>query len=66
MADRARLVVTVTSTKTSSTVQVTSTGRYKGLDTNTEDVALTGLPVMTTASESAFWTAVLPYVQSNV
>jgi hypothetical protein len=66
MASRARLTITVTSNATSTNVQIRSSGKYKGLITNEEAANLSSLPLMTTASESAFWTAVLPYVQSNV
>jgi|HubBroStandDraft_1064217.scaffolds.fasta_scaffold1194031_1 hypothetical protein len=66
MADSAKLTITVTSTKTTSTVAIRSAGRYKGLNTNTEDVLLSELPVFGNESESAFWTAVLAKVQGNV
>lgn len=66
MASRARLTITVTKSQTSTNVTIRSSGKYAGLITNEEAANLTGLPLMTTASESAFWTAILPYVQSNV
>jgi len=66
MAVRARLIVTVESSRNNSTIRIRSTGRYRGLVTNTEVKNLTGLPLYGTASESAFWQAVLPEVESNV
>jgi hypothetical protein len=66
MAERARLTITVTSSRNNSTVQIRSNGAYKGLVTNSQDHTLTGLPLMGTVSESAFWLSVLPYVSGNV
>lgn len=66
MAVKARLVITVTSSRNNSTITIRSNGSYRGLITNTEEKDLTGLPLYGTASEAAFWTAVLPEVQSNV
>lgn len=66
MAERAQLRVTVTSSRNQSTVTIRSVGKYRGLDTNGESKILTDLPLYGTVSESAFWTAVLEVVQSNV
>jgi hypothetical protein len=66
MAERAQLRITVTNSRNASTVNIRSVGRYRGLDTNGEAKILTDLPVYGTVSESAFWTAVLEVVQSNV
>ena len=66
MADRAQLRITVTSSRNASTVTVRSVGKYRGLVTNEEQVMLTDLPLYGTASESAFWMAVLAEVQSHV
>lgn len=66
MAVRARLVITVTSSRNNSSISIRSTGQYRGLTTNGEEGNLNSLPLFTTASENAFWTAVLAEVEQNV
>lgn len=66
MANQSQLRVTVTSSRNASTIRVRSVGRYRGLSTNTTDVTLQGQPLFTTASESAFWTAVLAAIAPDV
>lgn len=66
MATRSRLVITVTSTRGSSNIQVSSKGRYISMDTNGIDTYLTGQPIFGTLSETAYWTAVLAAVASSV
>lgn len=66
MANKSELRITVTSSRNASTVRLRSVGRYRGLSTNTITATLTGLPLFTTASESAFWTAVLAQIAPDV
>jgi len=66
MASRSRLVITVTSTRGASNIQVSSKGRYISLNTNTIDQYLSGEPIFGTASEAAYWSAVLPIVTAAI
>lgn len=66
MATRARLTITVTSSRNSSTVEIRSNGSYRGLTTNKEEKTITGLPLYGNATEEQFWTSVLGEVSTNV
>lgn len=66
MAVRARLTITVTSSRNNSKIEIRSSGSYRGLTTNEEEATLQDLPLFGTASEQAFWTSVLTEVQGNV
>lgn len=66
MASRSRLVITVTSTRGASTVNISSKGKYVSLPTNTISQWLPGQPLFTTASEQAYWEAVLPIVTAAI
>lgn len=66
MAEIAKLTVRVTSSRTSSVVRTSTTGRYISTPVNTIDIAATGQPIYTNASPKAFWTAVLASVQAEI
>lgn len=66
MAELAKITVRVRSNRTGTTVQFTSTGRYKSLTTAGYNRDITGLPLQPNASIEAFWESVLAAVQSNL
>lgn len=66
MADQAKLTIRVSSGKTASTVAVATTGRYRGLATNTVRFELLGEPMFTTADALHYWNAVLAVVQAQI
>lgn len=66
MAETAKLTVRVTSSRTSSVVRTSTTGRYISTPVNTIEVNATGQPIYTNASAKAFWTAVLATVQAEI
>lgn len=66
MAELAKITVRVRSNRTGTTVQFTSTGRYKGLTTAGYNRDITGLPLQPNVSIEAFWESVLAAVQSNL
>jgi hypothetical protein len=66
MADRSILVITVTKTRSSSTVRIRSKGRYAALITNQLELVESGQPLFGTASEQAYWAAVLPIVAAAI
>jgi hypothetical protein len=59
MAGRSKLTITVGTSNTSTTLQLTSAGRYKALTTNTVKVHLSRQPVYTSTNELVYWHAVL-------
>ena len=62
MATPSKFTIRVTSGRTSSSVAVSTTGRYAGLDVNTITFSIPNAPVQTTASAKAFWQGVLAEV----
>lgn len=66
MADQAKLTIRVSQSRNYSTVQFSSSGRYKGLVTNTVRQELLLQPVFTTADELHYWSAVLAVVQAKI
>lgn len=66
MATTAKLTVRVTSSRSASRVQVSTNGRYISFETNGITFDETGQPIFTTASQHAFWGAVLDVVQAAV
>lgn len=66
MASRSRLTITVTKTTSTSTVVISSNGKYAALITNSIGYRETGQPLFSTASEQAFWLAVLPIVTAAI
>lgn len=59
MADQSKLTIRVGTSTNTTTLQLTSAGRYKGLTTNTVKVQLLRQPTFTSASELTYWHAVL-------
>lgn len=59
MADQSKLTIRVDSATNTTTLNLTSAGRYKGLTTNTVKVQLLRQPLFTSSSELAYWHAVL-------
>lgn len=66
MAEVAKLTVRVTSSRTSSVVRISTTGRYISTPVNTVDIAATGQPIFTNASAKAFWQAALVAVSAEI
>lgn len=66
MATTAKLTVRVTSSRAASRVQISTNGRYISTDMNGIEFDETGQPIFTTASQHAFWGAVLSVVQAAV
>jgi hypothetical protein len=59
MADQSKLTIRINSATNTTTLNLTSAGRYKGLVTNTVKVNLLRQPVYTTETELKYWHAVL-------
>ena len=59
MADQSKLTIRVGTSNNSTTLNLTSAGRYKGLVTNTLRVNLLRQPTYTSANELVYWHAVL-------
>jgi hypothetical protein len=66
MAQRARMSLTVTSSRTAAAVRVSTIGSYKGLPVNTVDAVLTDQPLFSNADAKTFWLGVLAVVQAYV
>lgn len=66
MASRAQITITVTKTRSASNVTYSTKGRYAAIDTNQIQRFLTSQPLYTTASQHAFWAAVLAVVAADV
>lgn len=62
MASRSRLVVTVTKSSSQSTITIRSLGKYASLITNSLSLIEYEPSLMPTATEQAFWAAVLAVV----
>ena len=59
MASKSKLTIELLSATNTSTLKLTSAGRYKGLTTNTLRVQLLRQPTFTSANELVYWHAVL-------
>lgn len=59
MADQSKMTIRVTASRNTTTLNLTSGGRYKGLVTNTVKVNLLRQPTFTSANELSYWHAVL-------
>lgn len=66
MATRARMRITVTSTRGGSQITISTQGRYVSLDTNTISAYLPSEPIQPTASAKAFWGSVLAIATAAV
>jgi hypothetical protein len=59
MADQSKMTIRVDSATNTTTLNLTSAGRYKGLTTNTVKVQLLRQPLFTSSSELTYWRNVL-------
>lgn len=66
MASRATFTITVGKSNSASIVTYRSKGRYATINTNSIYRGLTGQPLFTTATEKAFWAAVLAQVVADL
>lgn len=66
MAQRSKIVITVSKTSNSSTVNYSTKGRYGQINTNTLAQMLRGQPLFTTTTPQAYWEAVLSAVLAAV
>jgi hypothetical protein len=66
MAELAKLTIRVRSNRTGTSVQFTSTGRYKSLQTAGYQRDLTGLPLQPNETIEAFWLAALANVTNSI
>jgi hypothetical protein len=66
MANRARINIWVTQTRSESQVRYSTVGMYGRLPVNTIADQLLGQPLFTTASAAAFWQAVIPVVLADI
>jgi len=66
LASRSTLTITVTKSNSASTVLYRDKGRYATINTNTVYRNLLGQPLFTTASEKAFWEAVVAVVLADL
>jgi len=66
MATRARISITVTSTRGASQIRYNTVGRYVSTNVNTISDFLQDQPILTTASPEAFWTAVIAIVKADI
>jgi hypothetical protein len=66
MASRAKITITVGSSRGASTIAVSSKGRYVSTDVNGFQRELTGQPIQPTSTQAAFWLAVLNTVVNNL
>ena len=66
MARESKLTIRVSSSRATSTVRYSTTGKYGRLLTNGLNGVMTELPLFTTASSADFWAAVIPLVQSSI
>jgi len=66
MADLSKMTIRVTASRNTTTLNITTGGRYKGLVTNTVRVNLLRQPTFTSADELHYWNAVLAAVQAEI
>lgn len=66
MARGSKIVVQVQRSKNFSSTTVRTSGLYGALVTNTINIDTPSLPLFTTASEKAYWQAVLTAVQAQL
>ena len=66
MAHQAKLTVRVGAARGSSTINVSTSGRYINLATNAINLHNTRQPVQPTSTAKAFWTSVLTLVQAEI
>jgi hypothetical protein len=66
MASQAKLTVSVGANRGSSTVRISTSGRYINLATNAINTNTPRQPLQPTSSAKAFWTSVLVLVQAQI
>lgn len=66
MASQAKLTVSVGANRGSSTVSISTSGRYINLPTNAINTRTPRQPLQPTSSAKAFWTSVLVLVQAQI
>lgn len=66
MATTARMDVRVTSTRGASKVVISTYGKYVSTPVNTVEITAAGQPLITTATNKAFWQQVLGIVTTQV
>lgn len=66
MSAPAKITLRVRSNRTGTTIQITTTGRYKGLTTAGYNRTLTGLPLQPNSTANAFWLGVIAAAQANL
>lgn len=66
MAQQAKLTVRVTAARSTSTIMISSTGRYGRLTTGGIHITAPLQPLQPTADVVAFWTSVLVLVQAQL
>lgn len=66
MATTAKMTIRVTSSRSASRVRIGTAGRYISFPVNGIEFDETGQPIFTTASQHAFWGAVLAVVTTAV
>lgn len=66
MATTAKLTVFITSTRSKSVVRIGTVGKYVSTPVNGVEILVPNAPLMTTASQGAFWRAVLAVVDAQM
>jgi len=66
MATRARMTLTVTSTRGATQVTITSVGRYVSTDVNKYSIYLPSEPLQPTATQAAFWLSILDIASAYI
>jgi hypothetical protein len=66
VANTARLVITVSAARGSSTIRYSTKGRYVSLIANTLANILPSQPIQPTSSAQAFWQSVLNVVETDL
>lgn len=62
MASPSKFTIRVTHGRTSDTINVSTTGRYAGLDVNTITFQVQNAPIQSTASAKVYWEGILAQV----
>jgi hypothetical protein len=66
MARPAKLIISVSSTRNSSTVSYTTQGVYRSFTVNNVRDTVQPAPVFTTSGSKAFWEAVMDLVRADI
>lgn len=66
MATPAKMTIRVDAARASSTVRISTAGRYLSLNTNQISEQLLSQPVQPTSSDKAFWLSVLAIVTAEL